>query len=154
MDDAAREAAVNNLVRDSGAVRDSIEFVRQKRSGDRVSALARWTEAHTGQLRRGSVDVVKTDDVWRARGGWGSNANYDSDHPVWRAWGGTSHSMSGWVSDPAAVRVRFRDPQGRVAEDTVENGVAILIYDTAFDRDSLVEALDVDGNVLHTAALA
>ena len=95
-----------------------------------------------------------TDDVWRVRGGWSSNANHDSDHPVWRAWGGGSHSMSGWVSDPAAATVRFRDPRGRVEEDTVQNGVAILIYDTAFDRDSVVEVLDDDGNVLHTAPLA
>jgi hypothetical protein len=33
----------------------------------------------------------------------------------------------GWVSDPAACTVRFRDPSGhRVEVDTVEDGVAIL----------------------------
>jgi len=154
MDDAAREAAVANLVRDLGALPDSIEIVRQRRAGNRVSALARWTESQTGRLRRGAVDVVLTDDVWRAQGGWSSNADHDSDHPIWRAWGGSSHSISGWVSDPAAATVRFRDPRGRVEENTVQNGVAILIYDTAFDRDSVVEILDDDGNVLQTAALA
>jgi hypothetical protein len=37
--------------------------------------------------------------------------------------------------------------------DTVESGVAILIYDAAFGRESTVEVLDGDGNVLHTAPL-
>jgi hypothetical protein len=152
MDDAAGEAAVDNLVRDSDAARDSVEIVRPRRAGDRVTALARWTEARTGRLRRGAVDLVMTDGVWRAGGGWSSNANHDSDTPVWDAWGGSSHSMSGWVSDPAAATVRFRHPDGSRGEaDTVENGVAILIYDTAADRGSVIEILDKDGNVLHTA---
>ena len=60
----------------------------------------------------------------------------------------------GWVSDPAAATLRFRDPHGRVEADIVENGVAILIYDTALDRASVVEILDEDGNVLHAAPLA
>ena len=152
MGDAAREAVVDNLVRDSAAVPDSIEIVRQRRVGGRLTALARWSEERTGRLRRGAVDVVMTDGVWRAHGGWSSNANHDSDNPVWDAWGGSSHSMSGWVSDPAAATVRFREPSGRRVEaDTIENGVAILIYETAADRATLVEILDDDGHVLHTA---
>src|SRR6478735_4744364 len=107
MHDAAREAAVDTLVRDSDAVRDSVEIVRQRRVGDRVTALARWTEARTGRLRRGAVDVAMTDGVWRAGGGWSSSANHNSDHRVWDAWGGGSQSISGWVSDPAAATVRF-----------------------------------------------
>jgi hypothetical protein len=63
--------------------------------------------------------------------------------------------MSGWVSDPAAATIRFRHPDGsRVEADTVENGVAILIYDTAADRGSVIEILDKDGNVLRTAPFA
>lgn len=154
MDEAAREAAVDNLVRDSDAVRDSVEIVRQRRAGDRVTALARWTEARTGRLRRGAVEVVTTDGAWRAGGGWSVNANHDHDNPVWDAWGGSSHSVSGWVSDPAAATIRFRRPDGnRVEADTIENGVAILMYDKPADRGSVIEILDKDGNVLHTAPL-
>jgi len=155
MHDAAREAAVDTLVRDSDAVRDSVEIVRQRRVGDRVTALARWTEARTGRLRRGAVDVAMTDGVWRAGGGWSSSANHNSEHRVWDAWGGGSQSISGWVSDPADATVRFRHPDGsRVQADTVENGVAILMYRTAADHGSVIEILDNDGNVLHTAPLA
>ena len=155
MEDAAREAAVDIMVRDSDAVRDSVEIVRQRRAGDRVTALARWTEARTGRSRRGSVDVAMTDGGWRAGGGWISDANYDSDNPVWEAWGGTSHSTSGWVSDPAAATIRFRHPDGsEVDADTVENGVAILMYDKAADRASVIEILDNDVNILHTAPIA
>jgi hypothetical protein len=62
--------------------------------------------------------------------------------------------MSGWVSDPAAATIRFRHPDGRRVEaDTVENGVAILIYDKPSDRGLVIEILDKDGNMLHTASL-
>lgn len=155
MDDAAGEAAVDNLVRDSDAVRDSVEIVRQKRAGDRVTALARWTEARTGRLRRGAVHLARAEGVWRGSGGWSSNANHGSDSPVWDAWGHSSHSLSGWVSDPAAATVRFRHPDGSPgATDTVENGVVILIYGTAADRGSTIEILDKDGTVLHMAPFA
>lgn len=140
-------------MRDLDAAPDSVEIVRHRRVGDRMTVLARWKEAQTDRLRRGAIGVVMTDGRWRARGGWSSNADHDSDHPVWDAWGGSSLSMSGWVSDPAAATVRLRDPYGRVEADTVENGVAILIYDTAFDRASVVEVLNGDGNVLHAAPL-
>jgi hypothetical protein len=155
MDDAAQVAAIDNLVRDSDAVRDSVEIVRQRQAGDRATAVARWTEVRTGRLRRGAVDVAVADGVWRAGGGWSANADHDHDNSVWDAWGGSSHSMSGWVSDPAAVTVRFRHPDGsRIEADTIENGVAILIYDTPAERGSPIEILDKHGNVLQTAPLA
>ena len=94
-----------------------------------------------------------TGGVWRARGGWSSNADVDLDHPVWLAWGGSGRSTSGWVSDPAATMVRFQEPDGRVAIGTVEKRVAILVHDTGFDRETVVEVLDADGNVLHAAPL-
>lgn len=105
------------VVRGSDAIRDSIEIVRTREIGDRLATLARSTEAQTGRIRRGAVDAVTTDGVWRA----------------------------------AAIRVR--DPHGRVETVAVVNGVAILLHDAGFDRESVVEALDVDGNVLHTAPL-
>jgi hypothetical protein len=61
--------------------------------------------------------------------------------------------MSGWVSDPAGVTVRFRDSDGRVVGDTVENGVAIIMCDSGFGRGSVVEVLDNDGNVLQATPL-
>src|SRR4051812_28593824 len=69
-DDPAREAVLGSLVRDSGAIPESIEIVRQRRVGDQVTALARWTEARTGRSRRAAVDVAMTDGAWRERGGW------------------------------------------------------------------------------------
>jgi hypothetical protein len=153
MDDAVRGMAVDYLVRDSAAVPDSIEIVRSRQVGNWMTVLARWADAGTGRLRRGAVDLNMDDGVWRPRGGWSSNVDHDSAHPIWRAWGGSRSSMSGWVSDPSAATVRFRDPDGRVETDTVENAVAILIYDPAFGRGSVVEVLDDDGTVLHAAPL-
>jgi hypothetical protein len=146
--------AVDQLVRDSAAVPDTIEIVRSRQVGDWVTVLARWADEQTGRLRRGSVDIILDDGVWRPRGGWSSNADHDHVHPIWRAWGSSRRSTSGWVSDPAAATVRFRDRDGRIEADTVENDVAILIYDAAaFGRGSTVEVLDRDGRVLHAAPL-
>lgn len=151
MNDAAREATVKALVRDSDALADSIEVVRERVEGDRATTLARWTDTRRGQPRQGAVDVASTEGTWRAGGGWSSNADHDSDHPVWRAWGGTSRSMSGWVSDPEAVTIRVHDSDGRVEVDAVENGTTILFV--PYGRCVTVEVLNADGKVLRTAPL-
>src|SRR6187401_3579139 len=120
MDDAAREAAIQSLLRDSDAVPESLEIVRARRVGDRVTVLARWIEAPTGRSRCGALDVVMTDGLWRAGGGWSAKGNHGSDHKVWGAWGSTSRATSGWVSDPAACTVRFRGSHGgQVDADTM-----------------------------------
>ena len=156
MDDAAREAAIQSLLRDSDAVPESLEIVRAKRVGDRVTVLVRWIEAPTGRSRCGAVDLVMTDGLWRAGGGWSTNGNHGSDHTVWAPWGRTSQATSGWVSDPAACTVRFRGSHGgQVDADTVENGVAILFnVTTSNDRGSTVEFLDEADSVLHTVPLS
>jgi hypothetical protein len=153
MDDEARATAVDQLVRDSAAAADSIEIVRSRQVEDWMTVVARWADVRTGRLRRGAVGLSLDDGVWRPRRGWSSNADHDHAHPIWRAWGGGPRSTSGWVSDPTAATVRFRSPDGRVEEDTVESGVAILIYDADFGRGSTAEVLDGDGNVLRTAPL-
>jgi hypothetical protein len=153
MDDGARAMAVDHLVRDSAAVADTIEIVRSRQVGDWLTVLARWADEQSGRFRRGSVDILLEEGVWHPRFGWSSNADHDHVHPIWRAWGSSRKSTSGWVSDPAAATVRFRDQHGRVEADTVQSGVAILIYDAAFGRGSTVEVLDRDGRVLHAAPL-
>jgi hypothetical protein len=63
--------------------------------------------------------------------------------------------LSGWVSDPTAATVHFRNTDGSRAEaDTVENGATILFYEPAADRTSIFEILDEDGTVLHVVPFA
>jgi hypothetical protein len=62
--------------------------------------------------------------------------------------------MSGWVSDPAAVTIRFRAPAVGSRRTPFRTVLRILIYETAFDRESVVEILDDAGNVLQSAPLA
>jgi len=153
MQDAVRVAAIAHLVHDSGALVDSIEIVRQRQSDDWATVVARWTEERTSQPRRGAVDIVLEDGLWRARGGWSANANHDASDPIWRAWGSSRGSMSGWVSDPACAVVRLRNAEGRIESDVVESGVAILLYGGAIHRGAVVESLDSGGNVIGATAL-
>ena len=87
----------------------------------------------------------------RAVGAWNSSANYDSDNPVWDAWGGSGQSLSGWVSDPGS-RHGPLPPPVTVANGRrhVQNGVVILRNEAA-PRGSVNESLDKDSKVLHTA---
>lgn len=60
----------------------------------------------------------------------------------------------GWVADPTAALVRLTDPSGRVVEDRVEAGVAILIWDQGLaTREAVVELVGADGAVLRRALL-
>ena len=153
MDRAAHDEAMMNLVRNHRAVPGSIEIFGHKQVAGHAVLVARWTDERTRLVRRGAVDVSVHDGAWVGDGGWSMSADQDFRHPVWAAWGGTMHSTSGWVSDPGAAEVRLRAPDGRVESATVENGVAILIYEDVFHRDSAVELLDAEGAVRGTGPL-
>ncbi|MFN8191566.1 MAG: hypothetical protein U0R78_14220 [Nocardioidaceae bacterium] len=154
MDESARAAAVAQLVHDSGAREGSIEIFRERQTRGWATLLANWTEERTGQNRRGAVDIVLEEGRWRARGGWNASPDQDTAGPIWRVWGSSRGSMSGWVSDPACAVIRLRNPDGHIESDVVEGGAAILIYDGGIHRDAVVESLDNGGNVLRSETLA
>ena len=60
----------------------------------------------------------------------------------------------GWVNDPTATSIRVTDPNGRIEEDTIEAGVAILIWNGDFDVwHATAELLDENGRVLRTGPM-
>lgn len=67
--------------------------------------------------------------------------------------GGTTRSTSGWVSDPGWATIRFVTLRAGSRRTPFDNGVASLTHETAFDRASVVEAVNDEGNVLPTAPL-
>jgi len=154
-----RQAAILALTRDSDAVPDTVEIVREKHRGERAVVAATFRNA-SGRLVRGFVGLGRENDSgWRASGGaWGSGPRDVPHDAVWSScggWGsGTQSVYGGWVNESSARRIRVTDANGRIEEDTIESGVAILMWDGDFDIFSAnAELLGDDGQVIRTAPL-
>ena len=87
-----------------------------------------------------------------ARQGTRSTQGVDEDPPVTHE---PARGVSGgWVNDPTATSIRVTDPNGRIEEDTIEAGVAILIWNGDFDVwHATAELLDENGQVLRTGPM-
>jgi hypothetical protein len=57
--------------------------------------------------------------------------------------------LAGWVAEPAAASIRVTDPNGRIEEDTIEAGVALLMWHGDFNHiDAKAELLDSSGQII------
>lgn len=76
---------------------------------------------------------------------------------TWGGWGGDARELSvlgGWVADPlASVARAIDDATGRILDDTVENGVALFVFDGHFGRYARMELLDPNGEPIRTGPL-
>lgn len=95
-----------------------------------------------------------------AGGGWSSGSSDVPDDAIWSSvggWGSVTPPRGvrgGWVNEPAAARIRVTDPNGRTEEDTIESGVAILIWEGHFDASrATVALLDEHGQVIRTGPM-
>ena len=161
MDTKGRETAMLELVQDSGAIRDSITVVREKRQGDEAVMAVTFRNS-SGRLVRGMTGLHRFDEWgWRAAGGgWSSGPRDVPTHAIWSSSGGWGSStpprgvIGGWVNEPAATRIKITDPSGRTEEDAIEAGVAILIWEGNFDVSrATAELLDEDGRVIRSGPM-
>jgi len=142
-------------------VENSVEIVREKRTGDHyVGAVA--FEDDTGVQRRGLYGLQRhRDGVWRPNGHCMGSARPINERDVWMTWGGwggDSREMSvvgGWVADPSASVARaIDDTTGRILDDHVENGVALFVFDGYFGRYARMDLLDQNGEPIRTGPLS
>ena len=157
----ARTAATLAWTHDEAAIPDSIQIMREKHQGDGAVVAATFRNS-SGRLRRGMVGLRRFDDSgWRmAGGGWSSGSRDVPDDAIWSCvggWGSVTPPRGvrgGWVNEPAARRIRVTDPDGRTEEDTIESGVAILIWEGRFDAShATVALLDEHGQVIRTGPM-
>jgi hypothetical protein len=161
MDTNVRDTAILELVRDSGAIRDSITVVREKCEGDEAVVAATFRNS-SGRLVRGMIGLRRSDDWgWRAAGGgWSSGPRDVPTADIWSSSGGWGSStppkgvIGGWVNEPAARRIKVTDRSGRVEEDAIESGVAILLWDGDFDASrATAELLGEDERVIRSGPM-
>lgn len=141
-------------------VEGSIEIVREKQAADDI-VIAVQFEDTSGRSRRAMLGFYAHDNSWHQHGGFAGNAMV-RDRDIWETWGGWGPASStsaravvgGWVAEPQAATIRVTDPSGRVVEDAVQDGVAILMWLGAFNYLSgTAELLDADGRVLRTGPM-
>lgn len=150
MDDAVVDVVVRSLEVDR-AVPGSVSVRRSRRVGPHAVLAVELVDRGSGGVRRGFAGAVLRDGSWRPSGGWSSAVDgHHAGNDAWRAWGGWSNSdrtvYGGWVADGSAARLRVTDPAGRVEEDELRDGIAILVW--AGDLDPAARA--EHGAVLHS----
>lgn len=124
------------------------------------AVLAVQFEGRSGSQRRGMFGARHREDgMWSLTGSFMSSPRVARADDVWE-WGGWSGGGSGmavaggWVADLAGASIRVTDPAGRIQEDDVERGVAILMWKGEFSlRYAHAELLDANGHVLRTAPM-
>lgn len=114
-----------------------------------------------GRSYRFLVGVVQNADgnweVTGQAGGAGNDPPRDRPWVNFCGWGWpNAFCGGGWIvgtGSEAATRVRLRFKKGPVLEDTIDDGVTLLIADASVDVPATAEILDVRGAVLarHTA---
>lgn len=141
-------------------VENSVELVRERQTGDHyVGAVA--FEDDAGVQRRGLYGLqLHPDGVWRTNGHGMGSARPIDERDVWMTWGGWGGDarelsvLGGWVADPlASVARAIDDATGRILDDTVENGVALFVFDGHFGRYARMELLDPNGEPIRTGPL-
>ena len=138
---------------------DTIRFVKQRAiRGHELHAVT--FADRDGTRYRFLVGVVQQAGGWKDLAG-GSEGNPPRDQPWvnFCGWGWpNSFCGGGWVigsGSEAAARVRLRFRRGSLLEDTVDDGVVLLISDARVEVPATAEILDASGSLLasHSAFL-
>lgn len=157
----ARDIAVSTILANDRPTEGSIEVVREKRLGD-DTVVAMHFDDRWGLQRWVMLVFYALDDRWMPSGGFGGSARVTGDPEIWETWGFSGSATpsrrravaGGWVATPGAVSARITDRGGRVEEDAIESGVAILMWRGDLDpMRTTVEILDADGQVVKTGSL-
>src|SRR3984893_778053 len=133
---------------------DTMRFVKQRGiPGHELHAVA--FADRDGRNYRFLVGVVRDASGWEVKGiagGGGGDPPRDQPWINFCGWGWPrSFRGGGWVignGSRAAARVRLHFRRGPMLEDTVDDGVALLIADARVDVPATAEILDAKGSLL------
>ena len=148
----ASDYARSTLIEEYRAVPDSIEVVRLKQEGDHTVAAAHFSNG-SGRRARAMLGMQEVDGRWRGTGGFGGVGSSSYEGNVAWSSGGWSHGhwivRGFWVRHASAVALRLTDSAGRVHEDNIERGVAILMWDGQPEgKQATVDLIDAQGDVI------
>lgn len=150
-------AAFSALREDRGLAPEDVVVVRTRQVGDDAVVAVTFT-GRTGGAVRGFVGARRRDGRWRGAGGWSGGVREVAPDELWAGrggwWNNARGAYGGWVNDPAAATARITTADGRMVEDVVRDGLAILLWQGPFAvRDAVVDLLGADGRVLRSAPM-
>jgi hypothetical protein len=140
----------------TGARSETISVVREETAHNH-DVVAATFQTQEDRQRHGFVVLRRLGIGWKTVGGW-SAAPLKTSDDLWLCSGGYGrgdlHVYGGWVSEPLARSIRVTDSRGRVEEDAIVEGVAILVWEGEVAlRTAAAELLDADGRVIRAGAL-
>ena len=131
---------------------ETIRFVKERRDGDLAMVAFEYVDVQD-RAWEGWVGVRLTDGVWRVTGGASGSAGNQPRSPApWANLGSTwSERLSmagGRVHGEGIVRARLVSTSGAAVEDSVDDGIALLLAPGPFPRPWTVELYDASGALL------
>ena len=136
---------------------ETIRFLKERIEGDRAMLAVEFEGIDNTHWRYVFGAVRQSDGGWNADGGagGGGGAEPQATQP-WANFGGWGWPrflcLGGSVHGEGVARVRLIDAGGRVVEDDVDNGVALLVSNDPVQMPCGLELLDREGEVLRTQA--
>jgi hypothetical protein len=151
-------AARRSIVRGGGhdADPDTMRFIKQRATHHHELHAVTFADREEKKYRF-LVGVVQNRDGWEVKGLAGGG---EVDPPRAQPWVNTcgwgwpnSFCSGGWVvgtGSEAAARVRLRFPGGPTLQDSVDDGIVLMISDARVQVPATVEILDADGSLIAT----
>jgi hypothetical protein len=135
----------------------TIRFLKERVEGDRAILAVEFEGVDNTQWHYVFGASRKAAAGWTADGGAGGGGGTEPQvRGPWANFGGWGWPrflcLGGRVHGEGVARVRLTDADGRVIEDDVANGVALLLSKQPVQMPCRMELLDPEGEVLRTQA--
>ena len=149
---SVREGAGGWTARTGGHVparAETIRAVKERRRGDLAMVAVEYVDVEEREWQ-GWFGAKRVDGAWRAAGGsMGSGANPPRSSAPWAnfgsAWGQDLFMAGGRVHGEGVARVRVLSAAGGAVEDSVDDGIALVMEPGPFPRPWTVELYDAAG---------
>lgn len=134
---------------------DTIRFLKERVEGNRAMAAVEFedTEAQPWYCVIGALQ--QPDGSWKVDGGTsGRGGPEPQPRGPWANFGGWGWPrflcLGGRVHGEVVSKIRLTDAAGRTVQDTVENGIALLLINASVEMPCEIELLDAGGALLAT----
>jgi len=132
---------------------DTIRILKERVEGSRAMVAVEFEDTEARPWRYVFGALQQTNGTWNAAGGAGGGAGWEHQaRGPWANFGGWGWPrflcVGGWVYGESVAQVRLIDARGQIVEDSVDDGIALLLSNEPIDMPCRIELRDVSGAVL------
>ena len=136
------------------ARRETIRFLKERVERTRAMLAVDFEDTEGRPWQYVFSAARQRDGTWKVEGGAGGGGGVSRSAGPWAnfgGWGGPKHlCLGGRVHGEGVRRVRLIDARGLVVEDSVDDGIALLLCSEPVKVPCRLELLDAGGRVLTT----